>query len=73
MIMAPPGMPADRVQALRRAFDATMKDPEFIAELKGEPRRTWPDGGEELQKLVAGLGDAPPAIIDKVKAIYPLN
>ena len=34
MIMAPPAMPADRVQALRRAFDATMADPEFVAELK---------------------------------------
>ena len=28
----PPGVPADRVQALRRAFDATMKDPEFLAD-----------------------------------------
>src|SRR6185295_8023605 len=29
-----PGVPADRVTALRRAFDATMKDPEFLAEAK---------------------------------------
>ena len=31
---APPGLPADRAAALRAAFDATMKDPEFLAEAK---------------------------------------
>jgi hypothetical protein len=30
-------------------------------------------GGEELQKFVAEIGSVPPAILDKVKAIYPLN
>ena len=30
----PPGVPHDRVEALRRAFDATMKDPEFLADAK---------------------------------------
>ena len=44
MILAPPGIPADRVTALRRAFDATMKDPEFMAELKAQPCRARPDG-----------------------------
>ena len=73
MIMAPPAMPADRVQALRRAFDATMADPEFVAELKANRVELGPMPGEDLQKLVAGLGSASPAILDKVKAIYPLN
>ena len=73
MIMAPPGMPADRVQALRRAFDATMKDPEFVAELNANRVELGPMPGEALQKLVAELGAASPEIIDKVKAIYPLN
>ena len=56
MIMAPPAMPADRVQALRRAFDATMKDPEFVAELKANRVELGPMAGEDLQKLVAELG-----------------
>ena len=73
MIMAPPAMPADRVQALRRAFDATMADPEFVAELKANRVELGPMPGEDLQKLVAELGSASPAILDKVKAIYPLN
>src|SRR5690606_34090701 len=33
-IVGPPGMPADRLATLRKAFDATMKDPEFLAEAK---------------------------------------
>jgi tripartite-type tricarboxylate transporter receptor subunit TctC len=73
MILASPGIPADRVTALRRAFDATMKDPEFMAELAASRVELGPMPGEELQKLVADLGAVPPAIIDKVKALYPLN
>jgi tripartite-type tricarboxylate transporter receptor subunit TctC len=33
-ILAPPGVPPDRVNALRRAFDATMKDAAFLADAK---------------------------------------
>ena len=73
MIMAPPGIPADRVQALRRAFDATMKDPEFIAELKSNRIEQNPMLGEDLQKLVADLGATPPAIFAKIRAVYPFN
>ncbi len=73
MILAPPAMPADRVRALRRAFDLTMKDPEFIAELKANRVEIGAMVGEELQKLVAELGATAPAIVEKVKAVYPLN
>ena len=61
------------VQSGRRAFDATMKDPEFMAELAASRVELGPMVGEELQKLVADLSAVPPAIIDKVKALYPLN
>ena len=37
-----PDTPADRIQALRRAFDAMVKDPEFIADLKHAEARAWP-------------------------------
>jgi tripartite-type tricarboxylate transporter receptor subunit TctC len=73
MIMAPPGIPADRVYVLRRAFDATMKDPEFIAELKAQRVELGPMTGEDLQKLVEEVGHVSPDILDKVRAIYPLN
>jgi tripartite-type tricarboxylate transporter receptor subunit TctC len=73
MILSTPDTPADRIQALRRAFDATMKDPAFQAELKSQRVELGPMPGEELQKLVIELGAVSPAIIDKLKAIYPVN
>jgi tripartite-type tricarboxylate transporter receptor subunit TctC len=73
MILSTPDTPADRITALRRAFDATMQDPAFMAELKAQRVELGPMGGEELQKLVVEVGTVSPAIIDKVKAIYPLN
>ena len=73
LILSTPSTPADRIQALRRAFDATVKDPEFLAELKTARVDVGPMSGEDLQQLVAEVANVSPAIIDKVKAIYPLN
>ena len=47
-----PGVPEERVRALRAAFDATMKDPEFLAEAASLNFEVAPVGGEELQKRV---------------------
>ena len=73
MILSTPDTPAERITALRRAFDATMQDPAFMAELKAQRVELAPMTGEELQKLVAEVGTVSPAILDKVRAIYPLN
>lgn len=73
MILSTPDTPADRIQALRRAFDATVADPAFQAELKAQRVELGPMPGEELQKLVAEVGAVPPTIIEQVRAIYPLN
>jgi tripartite-type tricarboxylate transporter receptor subunit TctC len=73
MTLAPPGVPADRVQALRRAFEAAIKDPDYLAEMHKQRLEVIPLPGEELQKIVAEAGAISPAILDKVKAIYPLN
>ena len=48
----PPGVPLDRVAALRAAFDATMKDPEFLAEAAALNYEVAPVNGETLQKIV---------------------
>ena len=68
-----PGAPADRVTALRRAFDATMKDPEFLAEAQRTKLTVNPITGEELQKLVTEVSDLPPALLEKVRAAYRAN
>jgi len=73
MILSTPDTPADRIRALRRAFDATVKDPAFLADLKAARVDVGPMSGEELQQLVAEVANVSPAIVDKVKAIYPLN
>src|ERR687888_241788 len=52
-----PGVPADRVTALRRAFDATMKDPEFLADAQKTNLTLGPMTGEELQKVVTEVSD----------------
>ena len=65
-----PGVPAERVEALRRAFDKVVKDPEFVAEFAKARVDLFPMTGENLQKLVEELGKIPPELIAKVKANY---
>jgi tripartite-type tricarboxylate transporter receptor subunit TctC len=66
-VAAPPGVPEDRLAALRRAFDATMKDPEFLAEAEKTKLTVGPLPGEELQKLVADLYATPPHLIERAR------
>jgi len=56
------------VQALRRAFDATMRDPAFLAEAEKLQLEILPMPGEALQKLVGELAATPPEIVARVKA-----
>ncbi len=68
-VVAPPGVPEDRKQALRRAFDATMTDPAYVAEAAGHGLEINPVGGADLDKLLADLYATPPEIIAEVRAI----
>jgi tripartite-type tricarboxylate transporter receptor subunit TctC len=72
-ILSTPDTPADRIQALRRAFDAMVKDPEFIADLEAQKLDLGPLTGEELQKLIEEVANVPPPILEKVRGLYPLN
>jgi tripartite-type tricarboxylate transporter receptor subunit TctC len=64
----PPNVPADRVEALRRAFDATMKDPAFIEEAKKTKIDLDPLTGEEVQKLVEQVSHTPADVVARVRA-----
>jgi tripartite-type tricarboxylate transporter receptor subunit TctC len=67
-----PGVPADRVAALRKAFDDTLKDPDFIRDAATERAEISPMSGAELAQVVAGLINAPQDLRDRVKdAIEP--
>jgi len=59
----PAGVPADRVAAFRKAFDATMKDSEFLAEADRLQMEVDPLSGAEMEKLLAGAYAAPKAVI----------
>lgn len=65
--VVPPGTPKDRVEQLRRAFDATMKDPEFVADAKKSRIDLEPIGGEEVQKMVAGMFNLSPGLVAKLR------
>ena len=71
--MAPPGVPADRAAALRKAFDATIKDPEFLAEAKLRGQEVNPVTGETLDKLLAELYATPKDVIAETKAAITGN
>ena len=64
----PPDVPAERVEALRRAFDATMKDAAFLAEAAKLQLEVSPMTGEAMQALVGELAKTPPAITSRVRA-----
>lgn len=66
---APPDVPADRVQVLRTAFNATLQDPKLLKEAQrlGLPIKPLP--GEELQKLVDELANLPRQTKERIKAL----
>jgi len=65
-----PGLPADRLSALRHAFDDTMKDPEFLDEARKTNLTIGPMTGEALQKLVADVSNLSPDLLEKVRVAY---
>jgi tripartite-type tricarboxylate transporter receptor subunit TctC len=67
--VAPPGTPKARVAILRHAFDATMKDPEFLAEAKKANLDIEPITGQEMEQLIAGVFKLNPTLVAKLKTI----
>lgn len=66
---APPGVPADRVRALRDAFNATMNDPDFRAE--AQQGHIWVDPltGEQMGELIKSAYASAPNVIERAKVI----
>jgi hypothetical protein len=62
-IVAPPGIPADRKAALRAAFDATVKDPVFLAEAKRLQLDVRPVSGAEVDTMIAALYMTPKDVV----------
>lgn len=65
---APPGVPMERVTALRRAFDATVKDPAFLEDAKRSLLEVDPITGEEIQALLTELYNYPDEVAARVES-----
>jgi tripartite-type tricarboxylate transporter receptor subunit TctC len=67
--MAPPGVPTERVAALRAAFEATMKDPQFLAD--AEKTHLWLDPlpWGQMHALLDRAYGAPPEVIARAKGL----
>jgi len=63
-------VPADRLGIIRKAFDDTMKDPAFLAEMDKQQLPVHPLTGAEAEKIVNELMSVPPAIVAQAKPIY---
>jgi tripartite-type tricarboxylate transporter receptor subunit TctC len=67
--VAPPGLPPDRLKMLRDAFNATMKDEEFIADAHKSKLDLDPEDGEHLAALIARIYATPKPIVDKIGSL----
>jgi tripartite-type tricarboxylate transporter receptor subunit TctC len=68
-VAGPPGLPADRLQALRRGFDGVMKDPAFVKAAAKQGLKIDPLTGEEVGKRVAKLAATDPDTVAKTEAM----
>ena len=67
----PPDIPADRLEILRSAFDDTMKDPEYLAEMASNGLISeQPMGWQEMTALVARLQETPPTVVTRLTSAF---
>jgi tripartite-type tricarboxylate transporter receptor subunit TctC len=64
-----PGTPPERVAALRNAFQAMLRDADFIAETRKVQMDISPSSGEEAHRVAASMLDVSPAVLSKAKAL----
>jgi tripartite-type tricarboxylate transporter receptor subunit TctC len=66
--LAPPGLPADRLAALRQAFDETMTDKDFLADAAQNKIEINPVAGGQIQTMIADGYRTPPDVVEKAAA-----
>jgi tripartite-type tricarboxylate transporter receptor subunit TctC len=68
-VVAPPGLPPERVAELRRAFIATLRDPALLADVERAKLDLEPLAGEELQAAIAGTGNYSAELVERARKI----
>jgi len=69
-LMTPPDVPADRLAALRQAFDATMKDPQYLEEAQRIGLEISPLGGEGVARLIDQVQATPQDVVDRLRELF---
>lgn len=69
-LLAPVAAPADRVKALREAYEKAVKDPELLAEAKKLRIEVTPGKAAELQTMVKEAMDQPPQVVEQIKKLF---
>ena len=67
--IAPPGIPADRLEMLRVAFRKSYEDPEFQQEAKKRQVAINPTWGQEAEDTIKAIYNAPPAVIKRLQEV----
>jgi tripartite-type tricarboxylate transporter receptor subunit TctC len=67
--VAPPNLPPERLKLLRAAFDATMDDPEFVADIRKQQFDLRPVSGEKLEALIRAIYATPKDVIDRIAGL----
>jgi tripartite-type tricarboxylate transporter receptor subunit TctC len=68
LYIGPPGLPETRLVALRKAFDAAVSDPVFVAEAAKSKLELSPQSGAEAEALVKRFNSFPPAVVARARA-----
>jgi tripartite-type tricarboxylate transporter receptor subunit TctC len=69
-VIAPPELPADRIKALRDAFNTMVRDPEFIADIQKLNVELDPLPGQAVQDLIARTLNVPPSVRERAKLAF---
>jgi tripartite-type tricarboxylate transporter receptor subunit TctC len=69
-VLGPPGIPADRVKVLREAFDAMVKDPEFVADIRKVNVELEPLSGDKVQELIVRTLNIPDSVRERAKVAF---
>jgi tripartite-type tricarboxylate transporter receptor subunit TctC len=67
--MMPPNVPADRLQAMRDAFDKTVRDPQFVAQAEGQGLEIDPMSGQEIQAIIRRMYAMPKSVVERARVV----
>jgi tripartite-type tricarboxylate transporter receptor subunit TctC len=68
-IVAPPGVPADRIKILRESFEKTIQHPALLAEAERRRLEIDPTPGEEMEALAKDVMATPPDVVSSMRKL----